>query len=349
MRFYSILLAHLLFSTTLSAQNEPIDMNDHQAVIQTIATSPTPLATWQHMVEHSTPQATEQAADAVLAWIQHSPAHTVYVPLLKHWQNHRPVTTRPSDEHGHEVGLYLIAARATGELNRLLSEQTERYIYALADSQPHKLLTELTDLHQQNHPAITSGIKTALKHLTAQQQQMLINQQLQSHQVSAISPMLAVELDSSSIQKKIALSKQPEVIDALIQAWQHNPPDSTQWLRVIVQKPGPHQIRALGLYRHFALNNEDETWLISLLKDATLGRTAARVLGQHNNPQLVNNLYNKWLNSNTEPLATNLLYALSRNPLGLKKLKTMRQKKSNSLTDNQQQWLNNQLGDSHEK
>lgn len=285
----------------------------------------------------------------VLNHIQNLPAQSVFEPLLKHWQKHRPIATRLGDDHGHEVGVYLIAARAAGELNRLLSEQTERYIYMLADRQPQKLFTELSDLYQAAHPAIITGIKAALTHLTPPQQQALIDQQLANQQINNFSTLLAVTLDNPAIQEMIVHSHNADAKAGLINAWLHNPPASTQWLQILVQQPGPHQIRALSIYRSLQLNQQDKTWLVSLLDDSTLGRTAAGVLGQQADPGLVDNLLAEWQHSRSEPLASNLLYALSRSPLGLEKLTTMVPRKSNRLTSNQQQWLNNQLGGEHEK
>lgn len=355
MRLYIVFfLASGLWPSVQAYNQTPInplpDINNHPAVTQAVIGSRQPLATWQQICDRTNnPEAAEQAANVVLNHIQNLPAQSVFVPLLKHWQKHRPIATRRADDHGHDVGVYLIAARAAGELNRLLSEQTERYIYALADRQPQKLLTELSDFYQAAHPAITAGIKAALAHLTPPQQQALIHQQLASQQVNNFSTLLAVTLDSPAIQEKIVLGHNVDAKAGLINAWLHNPPASTQWLQILVQQPGPHQIRALSIYRSLQLNQQDKTWLVSLLDDSTLGRTAAGVLGQQADPELMDKLLAEWQHNRSEPLASNLLYALSRNPLGLKMLTTMAPQKSNRLTSNQQQWLQNQLGGNHEK
>ncbi len=342
---YIILLLCVMLYTSSPTQASLPGINDQQAVVQTVLGSEEPLSTWQQLVaQHNNPIAAEQAADAVLSRLQFMPAQDIFVPLLKHWQKHQAVKTRPSDDHGHEVGVYLIAARASGELNRLLSEQTARYVYALADHQLSELLTELNELYQQPQPAISSGIKAAVKNLTPLQKQRLIEQQLATGQVNPISPLLATALDSPAIQQMIVESEQPAAIASLLKAWQHNPTNNIQWLKTIAQHPGPQQIQAVALFSRVQLSHTDEKWLISLLNDDKLGRTAARVLGHQNNGKLMDKLFQHWQQNNSEPLTSNLLYALSRNPVGLNKLKTVSQQKSNRLSKNQQQWLKNQLG-----
>jgi hypothetical protein len=348
---YSLILIYALVFTSVSAQKPLVNINSHQTVIQAVISSQKPLSTWGNIIElhANNPQVIEQIADAVLNHLYNMPAQAVFVPLLKHWQNHQPVITRPSDDHGHEVGVYLIAARASGELNRLLSQQTERYVYAVATNQQDKLLTELTGLYQLSHPAVTTGIKSALRHLTPHQQQAIIEQHLIADEITPFSPLLAVELNSPAIQEMIILSHQPTTIQALVNVWQHKPPSNTSILQTLLQQPGPHQVQALGLYNRMELTNDDTAWLISLLNHDTLGRTAARILGQQNNDKLMDNLFAHWQQDRTEPLNTNLLYALSRNPIGLKMLKSVVQQKSHNLSKNQQQWLQNQLGANNAK
>lgn|GEM_PF-3469480 len=346
-----MLIIYALLHTSATAQATRVNINNHHVVVQTVIASQHPLSTWQDIVsQHHDPGAVEQAANAVLSRLQDMPSQDIFKPLLQHWQKHQPIATRASDDHGHEVGVYLIAARATGELNRLLSDQTERYIYALADHRPEALLSEMSDLYQQFHPAITRGIKTAIVHLNQQQQALIIRQQLaQQAQISAISPMLAVTLNSPDIQQMIVMSKQSSAIGSLLNAWQQNPPNNRQWLKAIAQQPGPHQIQAVGLFNRVDLTQQDTQWLTGLLKNQKLGRTAARVLGQQNNDKLMDDLFERWQQSGSETLNTNLLYALSRNSTGLSKLKTAMQQKSLKLSNNQKQWLQKQLGATHEK
>lgn len=341
---YLVILLCTLIGTLASAQAPAMPINDHQAVIKAVVSSRQPLTTWQTILKRHAddPQGLEQAADAVLGRLQDMPAQDIFVPLLKHWQQHQPVVTRTSDDHGHEVGVYLIAARASGELNRLLSEQTERYVYAIAAHQPDNLFSELADLYQQSHPAITAGIKAALAHLTPQQRQVIINQHMHIAEVKAISPLLALELNSPALQNMIVASQQATAIQALLNAWQQTPPTDTSLLQTLVQQSGPHQLQALGIFYQLKLTEQNSMWLIALLNDDTLGRTAARILGRQSTTKTVDDLVQRWQQSTTEPLKTNLLYALSRNAIGLKKLKIMMQQKSLNLSKNQQQWLQQQ-------
>lgn len=346
-----MLIIYALLNTSATAHTTRVNINNHHEVVQTVIGSQQPLSTWQDIVsQQHDPGAVEQAANAVLSQLQDMPSQDIFIPLLKHWQKHQPIATRASDDHGHEVGVYLIAARATGELNRLLSDQTERYIYALADHRPDALLSEMSDLYQQFHPAITRGIKNALIHLNQQQQALIIRQQLaQQAQISTISPMLAVTLNSPDIQQMIVMSKQSSAIGSLLNAWQQNPPNNRQWLKAIAEQPGPHQIQAVALFNRVPLTDQDLQWLIGLLNDPKLGRTAARVLGHQNNVKLMDDLFERWQQIRSEPQNTNLLYALSRNSRGLRKLETVLQQKSHKLSKNQKQWLINQLGANNEK
>ena len=339
-----IFIVSLIVTDSTSAQKPTIDINNHSTVIQAIGTSDNPLATWQKIVtQNKHPQAAEQAADAVLTWLQSIPTQSAFVPLLKHWQHHQAVSTQLSDDHGHEVGVYLIAARAKGELNRSLKEQTERYIYHISQSQPDKLLSEITVLNQTSLPAITSGLKIAVHHLPTQQQQDLIKQQLVTNKVTATTAFLAIELKSPHLQLMVIKSGQPQAIGELLNAWQQHPPKTAEWLIAAVQQPGQHQQQALGLLTQVKLSNIDIDWLMTLLGDNQLGRTAARVLGKQVNPELADRLFIHWQQESDQQIKTNLLYGLSRNPLGLAKLEPLLWQKSSPLTPNQQQWLYRQL------
>lgn len=339
---YILLACSLLISQT-AAQNSASNANSF-----IILESDKPLSTWLQLeTQTADPLQTEQTAHQVLNQLQDMPVQSIFVPLLKHWQNHQAVATTIND-HGHTVAQYNISARASGELNRLLSEQTERFIYHLAATNPQQLLNEISALQHHDLVAINGGLKRAIQHLDTNQKKLLAEQLINTRNSSAFSTFMAIALDDPELQLFVINHGHSKNLPPLVRWWQRNPEKYSTEIIQASRQPGPHQKQAITLMTQINLSKTDIDWLFNQLHDNNLGRTAARVLGRQSSPTINDRLWQNWQQTVDPQGQKNLLYALTRSPQGLNKLKTVLMEKSSTLSNQQQRWLRQQMENSHE-
>lgn len=348
MHFRLLMLTYFVFlGTSLAADTDALKAVAH------VTTAEKPLVAWQqHSAQLASDQERELFNHQILTYFQTIPPQDSFLPLLEALKTQPAIATRTDDDHGHLVEVYAIGARAAGLQNDWLGQQVSREALWLLQQEPIKL-ADLAEFSNNPHPAVQSGLRSALQQLNNKQQNKLIEQLLITSDTTRflnLKSTAGIMLHSQDLLSQVINAVAPAESALILKQLSKQAPNNAAeaLLFKAAQTAGSNQKLALTLLTPYSQHQAINQWLTNQLGNPDLGRAAAFTLAANLSVKQAQQLSKELPHTADPVLQKNILFALSRNAEGLRQLAQLNTLKLSQFDPQTQRWLAQILGAAHD-